>query len=133
LPRLCGARNQIRASLRRAHLPASKSSATPSEQTHVGCSDSVAVQPFSSRNRRDVPRRVPHLRLSAHRRPPIAPALPPPGRQVARGGGAARSLQPFVEILPNDFAVPSNCIPQFITGTLSSSSHPGHLLFTTSH
>jgi len=88
---------------------------------------------FSSRNRREVPRRVPHRRLSAHRRPPIALALPPTGRHVARGGGAARSLQPFVEILPNDFAVPSSCIPQSITGRLSSSSHPGHLLFTTSH
>jgi hypothetical protein len=42
---------------------------------------------FSSRNRREVPRRVPHRRLSAHRRPPIALALPPPGRHVARGGG----------------------------------------------
>jgi hypothetical protein len=67
---------------------------------------------FSSRNRREVPRRAPHRRHSAHRRPPIAPTLPPPGRQVARGAGAAGSLQPFVEILPNDFAVPSICIPQ---------------------
>ena len=88
---------------------------------------------FSSRNRREVPRRVPHRRLLAHRRPPIAPTLPPPGRQVARGAGAAGPLQPFVEILPNDLAVPSSCIPQSITGTLSSSSYPGHLQFTTSH
>ena len=88
---------------------------------------------FSSRNRREVPRRAPHRRLSDHRRPPIAPTLPPPGRQVARGAGAAGSLQPAVEILPNDFAVPSSCIQQSITGTLSSSSYPGHLQFTTSH
>jgi hypothetical protein len=88
---------------------------------------------FSSRNRREVPRRAPHRRLSAHRRPPIAPTLPPPGRQVARGAGAAGSLQPFVEILPNDFAVPSSGIPQSITVTLSSSSYPGHLQFTASH
>ena len=88
---------------------------------------------FSSRNRREVPRRAPHRRHSAHRRPPIAPTLPPPGRQVSRGAGAAGSLQPFVEILPNDFAVPSSCIPQSNTGTLSSSSYPGHLQSTTSH
>ncbi len=88
---------------------------------------------FSSRNRREVPRRAPHRRLSAHCRPPIAPTLPPPGRQVARGAGAARSLQPFVEILPNDFAIPSSCIPQSNNGTLNSSSYPGHLQSTTSH
>ena len=88
---------------------------------------------FSSRNRREVPRRAPHRRHSAHRRPPIAPTLPPPGRQVARGAGAAGSLQPSLQILPNDFAVPSNCTPQSIAGTLSSSSYPGHLQSTTSH
>ncbi len=88
---------------------------------------------FSSRNRREVPRRAPHRRLSAHRRPPNAPTLPSPGRQVARGAGAAGSLQPFVEILPNDFAVPSSCIPQSNTGTLSSSSYPGHSQSTASH
>jgi len=88
---------------------------------------------FSSRNRREVPRRAPHRRHSAHRRPPIAPTLPPPGRQVARGAGAAGSLQPSLQILPNDFAVPSNCTPQSIAGTLSSSSYPGHLQSTSSY
>jgi len=41
------------------------------------------------------PRHAPHRKLSAHRRPPIAPTLRPPRRHVARCAGPVRSLQLF--------------------------------------
>jgi hypothetical protein len=93
------------------------------------CQRCRRAKAFSSRNRRAGPRRAPHRKLSVHRRPPIAPALRPPRRQVARCAGAARSLQLSLEILPCDFAVPSSWIPRSIAITLNRSPSPGHLQF----
>jgi hypothetical protein len=116
-----------------AHWPGSTRSASPTEQrmralVMRSCQRCRRAKAFSNPNQRAVPRRAPHRKLSAHRRPPIAPALRPPRRQVARCAGAARSPQLSLEIL-HDFAFPSNCIPRSVAITLNRSSSPGHLQF----